>query len=119
MKMTKKTKSRSFLIVVSITMFLIVCYALWAALPGQEDRRLPEAARQDRPVGKDPFQEALEKQQQPGAAASISEPKIQPVQIVHGHTTVTVQAGTDPFKRFLELQSQSRPEDAVISPFGQ
>lgn len=107
-----------------ITVFLIVCYTLWVRPADQALVSSPYGTGQaqpvvlDQPVGKDPFKEVFEKQQQRGSAQAAAAQDIQPVQIVYGNKTVTVKPGTDPFKAFLELQSKTKSEDAAISPFG-
>ncbi|WP_322993530.1 hypothetical protein [Limnohabitans sp.] len=122
--MIKKIKPTFFMFIAIITVFVIGCTFFWGSQPGQVVVSTPRAtdldvaAGQDQNLGRDPFKEALIKQQQNGAAQALPSPNSQPVQIVHGNVTATVKPGADPFKAFLELQSKTKSEDAAISPFG-
>ena len=96
-----------------ITLILIGFYVLREKDDVQSVSGSSMPVDQQQTMAKDPFKEYLDKQQQ-----GISAQPSQPAQVMDGNSTSTITPpGSDPFKVFLESQSKSKPEEAVISPF--
>lgn len=116
-------KTRSFRLALFATIIAVILIGFYAFV--QQDASQSQAASQQQSeqtqmLGKDPFKEYLDKQQQLGGSnqqsqLSPSQPN-QPMQ-TSGANPVTSTTGTDPFKAFLDAQAKLQKETSGASPF--
>lgn len=100
-----------------ITLILIGFYAIFFGDDGQSGSASPQSSGATSTIGRDPFKEFLEKQQQGEVRPMVQSSSNQPMQVTNTSSGSPVQPGTDPFKAFLDAQSNAQKEGAATSPF--
>ena len=119
--MSSKTKPIKLALAATIiAVILIGFYAFVEQEASQSQAASQQQSEQTQMLGKDPFKEFLDKQQQLGGSnqqpqLSPSQPN-QPMQPSGGIPAAST-TGTDPFKAFLDAQAKSQKETSGASPF--
>ena len=100
-----------------ITLILIGVYAFRDQDINEAQTTQSKQTELEQLVGKDPFKDYLDNQQQGTSLQASPVQSSQTIQIGDSTSAKTVPVGTDPFKAFLDAQSKAKPEEAAISPF--
>jgi len=116
--MQLNTNLLKFILIVGIVTLIFICISAQQKNDSVPDVANPEQLKnQLHIVINDPFKEFLDNQQQ-GLATQVTPVQTnQPIKIASDNSTITLPAGNDPFKVFLEAQIKAKPIEASISPF--